>query len=78
MIVARSLPVPRPQEIRDMPHELPALPYNQGALEPHIDAQTMQIHHGKHHQTYVTNLNTALDKHPELHKQEPRRSRARI
>src|SRR5688500_13530506 len=47
---------------------LPELPYNHGALEPHIDAQTMQIHHGKHHQTYVTNLNTALDKHPELHK----------
>ena len=51
-----------------MPHELPPLPYNHGALEPHIDAQTMQLHHGKHHQTYVTNLNTALDKHPELHK----------
>jgi superoxide dismutase, Fe-Mn family len=50
-----------------MPHSLPALPYNHGALEPHIDAQTMQIHHGKHHQTYVTNLNAALDKHPELH-----------
>jgi Fe-Mn family superoxide dismutase len=50
-----------------MPHSLPALPYNHGALEPHIDAQTMQIHHGKHHQTYVTNLNTALDKHPDLH-----------
>ena len=50
-----------------MAHELPALPYNQGALEPHIDALTMQVHHGKHHQTYVTNLNAALDKHPELH-----------
>ena len=50
-----------------MAHSLPALPYNHGALEPHIDAQTMQIHHGKHHQTYVTNLNAALDKHPELH-----------
>jgi Fe-Mn family superoxide dismutase len=37
-------------------------------LEPHIDAQTMQIHHGKHHQAYVNNLNAALDKHPELHK----------
>jgi len=45
-----------------MPHQLPALPYDPGALEPHIDAQTMQIHHGKHHQTYVTNLNAALDK----------------
>ena len=50
-----------------MPHQLPALPYEFGALEPHIDTQTMQIHHGKHHQTYVTNLNAALDKHPELH-----------
>ena len=50
-----------------MPHQLPALPYDFGALEPHIDSQTMQIHHGKHHQTYVTNLNAALDKHPELH-----------
>jgi len=50
-----------------MPHQLPALPYDFGALEPHIDTQTMQIHHGKHHQAYVTNLNAALDKHPELH-----------
>jgi Fe-Mn family superoxide dismutase len=49
-------------------HELPALPYPFEALEPHIDAQTMQIHHDKHHQAYVTNLNAALDKHPELHK----------
>jgi Fe-Mn family superoxide dismutase len=50
-----------------MPHTLPALPYDFGALEPHIDTQTMQIHHGKHHQAYVNNLNAALDKHPELH-----------
>jgi Fe-Mn family superoxide dismutase len=50
-----------------MPHTLPALPYAFDALEPHIDAQTMQIHHGKHHQTYVTNLNAALDKQPALH-----------
>ena len=49
-----------------MAHELPKLPYDFAALEPHIDAQTMQIHHGKHHQAYVTNLNAALDKHPEL------------
>src|SRR5678815_4162130 len=51
-----------------MPHSLPALPYDAAALEPHIDAQTMQIHHGKQHHAYVTNLNAALDKHPELHK----------
>src|SRR2546429_4808907 len=51
-----------------MAHPLPPLPYDFGALEPYIDAQTMQIHHGKHHQAYVNNLNAALDKHPELHK----------
>jgi len=50
-----------------MPHALAPLPYAHDALEPHIDAQTMQIHHGKHHQAYVNNLNAALDKHPELH-----------
>lgn len=43
-----------------MAHSLPALPYAFDALEPHIDAQTMQIHHGKHHQAYVDNLNKAL------------------
>lgn len=43
-----------------MAHSLPALPYAHNALEPHIDAQTMQIHHGKHHQAYVDNLNKAL------------------
>jgi Fe-Mn family superoxide dismutase len=47
-------------------HQLPPLPYAFDALEPHIDAQTMQIHHGKHHQAYVTNLNAALEKYPEL------------
>jgi Fe-Mn family superoxide dismutase len=50
-----------------MAHTLPALPYAFNALEPHIDARTMEIHHGKHHQAYVTNLNAALDKHPGLH-----------
>jgi superoxide dismutase, Fe-Mn family len=49
-----------------MAHQLPPLPYAFEALEPHIDAQTMQIHHGKHHQAYINNLNTALEKHPEL------------
>ena len=49
-----------------MAHTLPPLPYPHDALEPHIDKQTMEIHHGKHHNAYVTNLNAALDKHPEL------------
>ena len=49
-----------------MAHTLPSLPYAPDALEPHIDAQTMQIHHGKHHQAYVTNLNAAIEKAPEL------------
>ncbi|KAB0548141.1 superoxide dismutase [Pseudomonas argentinensis] len=44
-----------------MPYSLPALPYAYDALEPHIDAQTMEIHHSKHHQTYVNNLNAALE-----------------
>jgi Fe-Mn family superoxide dismutase len=47
---------------------LPALPYAFDALEPHIDAQTMQIHHDKHHAAYVTNLNAAIEKAPELAK----------
>jgi Fe-Mn family superoxide dismutase len=49
-----------------MAHQVPPLPYDFGALEPHIDAQTMQIHHDKHHGAYVTNLNAALEKHPNL------------
>jgi len=49
-----------------MAYTLPPLPYPTNALEPHIDAQTMEIHHGKHHQAYVTNLNAALEKAPEL------------
>jgi Fe-Mn family superoxide dismutase len=49
-----------------MSFELPKLPYAVDALEPYIDAQTMSIHHDKHHQAYVTNLNAAIEKHPEL------------
>ncbi|MDA1330372.1 MAG: superoxide dismutase [Chloroflexi bacterium] len=49
-----------------MAFELPQLPYEYGALEPHIDARTMEIHHSKHHQGYTNNLNAAIEKHPEL------------
>jgi Fe-Mn family superoxide dismutase len=47
-------------------HQLPDLPYALDALEPHIDGRTMEIHHGKHHQAYVNNLNAALEGHEEL------------
>jgi len=49
-----------------MPFTLPPLPYPTNALEPHIDAQTMEIHHDKHHGAYVNNLNAALEKAPDL------------
>lgn len=49
-----------------MKHELPKLPYAYGALEPYIDAKTMEIHHTKHHQAYVDKLNAALEKYPDL------------
>lgn len=49
-----------------MAHSLPSLPYDYGALEPYIDAQTMEIHHTRHHQAYVDNLNKALAAHPGL------------
>lgn len=52
-----------------MAYELPKLPYKPDALEPHIDKATMEIHHGKHHNTYVTKLNAAVEQHPELGKQ---------
>src|SRR5208283_4675055 len=51
-----------------MAHEVPALSYDYSALEPYIDTQTMHLHHDKHHQAYVTNLNAALEKAPELQK----------
>ena len=50
-----------------MPIKLPELPYAYNALEPHMDEQTVRIHHDKHHAAYVNNLNAALDKHPEWH-----------
>ncbi|MEO8717054.1 MAG: superoxide dismutase [Burkholderiales bacterium] len=52
-----------------MKHRLPELPYDYAALEPHIDAQTMELHHGKHHAGYVANLNAALEALPELRDQ---------
>ena len=51
-----------------MAHEVPPLPYDYSALEPYIDTQTMHLHHDKHHQAYVTNLNAAIEKAPELAK----------
>jgi Fe-Mn family superoxide dismutase len=50
-----------------MKHLLPALPYDPAALEPHIDARTMRLHHGQHHASYVANLNSTLEESPELH-----------
>lgn len=54
-------------EAQKYPYSLPDLPYAYDALEPHFDERTMNIHHTKHHQAYVNNLNAALEKHPELH-----------
>ncbi len=54
-----------------MPFEVPALPYDYAALEPTIDEATMKLHHDKHHQAYVTNLNSAIEKHPELASKNP-------
>lgn len=49
------------------PYELPPLPYSYDALEPYIDKMTMEIHHTKHHQAYINNLNSALEKYPQFH-----------
>ena len=54
-----------------MAHEVPPLPYDYAALEPYIDAQTMTLHHDKHHATYVTNLNNALQKYPQMQNKSP-------
>ena len=64
--MAQQLKTQETQQEPVQRHTPPPLPYDYAALEPYIDAQTMQIHHGKHHQAYVNNLNAALDKHPEL------------
>ena len=54
-----------------MAYEVPPLPYDYSALEPYIDAETMKLHHDKHHTAYVNNLNAAIEKHPEWGKQTP-------
>ena len=54
-----------------MAYEVPPLPYAYNALEPHIDEQTMKLHHDKHHAAYVTKLNGAVEKHPDLQKKSP-------
>lgn len=64
----RGLSARAPSQTPTGPFSLPALPYPAAALEPHIDAQTMTIHHGRHHQAYVNGVNTALAKHPDVAK----------
>ena len=69
-ISRRELPETRPtdpcEDDNMAEYTLPPLPYDYAALEPHIDAKTMEIHYTKHHQTYITNLNNALKDHPQL------------
>lgn len=69
-LVVTSLPLAA-QDAPSGPYTLPPLPYAPEALEPHIDAETMRIHHGKHHQAYVTNANKLLADQPELAKLSP-------
>ena len=59
------------QQEEPLAYEVPALPYDYSALEPHIDEATMKLHHDKHHAAYVNNLNAAVEKHPELGKHTP-------
>ena len=66
IFIAQVINVQKNTEGHNMPHTLPKLPYAYDALEPHIDARTMEIHHTKHHQGYVNKLNAALEKHPNL------------
>jgi Fe-Mn family superoxide dismutase len=69
--LALALPTAFAQEAPTGPYKLPPLPYPPEALEPHIDAETMRIHHNKHHQAYVTNANKLLADQPELAKLSP-------
>ena len=66
---AATAPTPPAAAGATYPFAVSALPYDFAALEPHIDAATMKLHHGKHHAAYVTNLNAALKDHPKLHGQ---------
>lgn len=63
---AQASPTAAGTDFNTIPAQLPPLPYDYGALEPFIDAQTMQLHHDKHHATYITKLNEAVQKYPEL------------
>ena len=70
-LAATAALLPRAASAQTVPiHKLPTLPYAFDALEPHIDAQTMTIHHTKHHQAYINNLNAALEKYPELQEKD--------
>jgi superoxide dismutase, Fe-Mn family len=63
---AKTAPAEKTAGVEKPPFTLPALPYAADALEPHIDAKTMELHHGKHHKAYVDKLNAALAKHPDM------------
>jgi Fe-Mn family superoxide dismutase len=65
-VLTTSQAVPTPAPVPTGPFTLPPLPYAYDALEPNIDTETMHLHHDKHHQTYVNNLNAAIAGHPEL------------
>ena len=64
--IAEPLAINLEHPFNPMAYELPPLPYPFAALEPHIDAKTMEIHHDKHHQAYITNANNALKDYPDL------------